>query len=361
MRIPFAYSVKRLVQTGTEEDAVATASADERDRAQRQGVRGLDALKTALANRYRKYPGRDDARCRGSMLMPHVTPSFRLEKSGAIFTIGSCFARNIEEPLVAAGYRVPTAEFDGSMYEDIGRKNRILNQYSPATMAQVVAEALKEEDAVDLEAALIPAKTEGHVHDPLYSIGVHTLPRAAAIERRRKIRALYRNGLAEARYVLITLGLVETWYDTEAGLYLNQAPPNHVLRADDVGRYRFVRLSAGTCRRMLRQLLVDLDRAGEKKKVVLTVSPVPIMATFADMDPVTANQYSKAVLRVAAEAIVSATADVDYFPSYEAVTSMGLSAFGEDNLHVRPKIVEEVTRHMLELYGEGDVPLAGAA
>jgi len=55
--------------------------------------------------------------------------------------------------------------------------------------------------------------------------------------------------------------------------------------------------------------------------VILTVSPVPLVATAAQKHVAVATAYSKAALRVACEEIVAAHPHVDYFPSYEIITS----------------------------------------
>ena len=42
---------------------------------------------------------------------PHVSPNFPISSGASIFTIGSCFARNIEDNLSDLGYNLPTLEF----------------------------------------------------------------------------------------------------------------------------------------------------------------------------------------------------------------------------------------------------------
>jgi hypothetical protein len=84
-------------------------------------------------------------------------------------------------------------------------------------------------------------------------------------------------------------------------------------------------------------------------KVLLTVSPVPLGTTFTEDDSVTANEFSKAVLRVTAERL-SQRPEVDYFPSYEIVRSGGLSAYLPDQVHVKNEVVERVTAYMLQSY-----------
>ena len=42
---------------------------------------------------------------------PKFSPSFRINKEELVFTVGSCFARNIEKQLMLEGYNVAAGEF----------------------------------------------------------------------------------------------------------------------------------------------------------------------------------------------------------------------------------------------------------
>ena len=318
-------------------------------------IDGPLAMDQTLRNPARRFPGRDDTRCAEGMLLPQITPGFRLTPGEAVFTIGSCFARNVEEALARAGLRVPTAAFSAPEAEAPGRPNRLLNQYSPATMLQCLRDAEGEETG----AGLYPVGNEAAgsdddggdgdlVLDGLLATGSRPVPRPRALERRAQIRRLYAEGLAASDTVIVTLGLIESWFDRLSGLYLNEAPTRRLLRAEPE-RFAFHRLGPDSCRDMVFEMMDRLAIEGGQR-VLLTVSPVPLQVTFAGGDVVTRNACSKAVLRVVAEEAADRFDRVDYFPSYEMVTSLGLSAFGEDNVHVRPAVVDRVIAHMTAHY-----------
>lgn len=313
---------------------------------------GERAFKRALANKNRNYPGAGDVRSEGDMIFPSFTPGFSIPSGASVFTIGSCFARNVERALVARGIDVPTARFAAPHDEAPGQPNRILNQYNPATMVQCVRAAGAEPD----EAALYDAPSGEGVIDPLLATGTRAVARERAIERRGEINTLYGAGLAASEIVVVTLGLIETWFDHETGLHLNEAPQLRALKSYP-NRWEFRRLGVQEVTEMVADLVEALD-AG-RRNIVMTVSPVPLQVTFAGGDAVTANAYSKAVLRVAAEEISRTIPGVDYFPSYEAVTSAGLAGFGEDQVHVRPALVERIVGRMTDAYvGAGGDGLA---
>lgn len=300
---------------------------------------GADVLAAALQNPGRKYPGREDVRFDDFLILPNVAPSFQIALGSSVFTIGSCFARNVEEELLARGLTVPTAAFSASQDEVPGRPNRVLNQYNPATMLQCIKG--------DVEGGLY-AVGDGLVADCLLSTGRKPVTMDRALERRAEVTKLYRDGLAASDTVVITLGLVETWMDLEAGVYLNDTPPPALVR-EMPDRFAFRRLSVTDCVAMLTEML-ELLTHDRDRKVLLTVSPVPMRVTFADTDAVAANGYSKAVLRVAAEEVCAQFAGVDYFPSFESVTTAGFRAMGQDNVHVKPATVARIVDHMLDLY-----------
>lgn len=49
-------------------------------------------------------------------------------------------------------------------------------------------------------------------------------------------------------------------------------------------------------------------------KMLVTVSPVPLLATFRDMDVLVVNTYFKSVQRAAIDAFIHNAPGVDYFP-----------------------------------------------
>lgn len=120
---------------------------------------------------------------------------------------------------------VPTAGFSAPREEAPGRPNRILNQYNPGTMLQCIQAAGQKADA----RALYETANPELVLDSLLATGSRPVARARAMERRTQINTLHHEGLAQADTVVITLGLIEAWYDHEHGVYLNEVPPRPLL------------------------------------------------------------------------------------------------------------------------------------
>jgi GSCFA family len=302
---------------------------------------GLNAFNEAVKNKSRKFPGREDARNRQGLLFPDCTPSFFLEPGQTIFTIGSCFARNVEQILLREGFHLPTAHFTAPEEEAPGQPNRILNQYNPGTMAQ----CLRARETEDF-GGMYEVGPDSFV-DCLLATGSRPVTQARAVERRKQINALYKEELSKSDFVFITVGLIECWYDEQSKLFLNEAPPKKLMQVQP-GKFSFVRLNVQQCEEMLREMLTIMTNNG--KKGIVTVSPVPLQVTFAGGDAITRNTYSKSVLRAACETVISEFPGVDYFPSYEIAISAGLTAFGQDNVHIRPIVVNHIIDYMTSLY-----------
>lgn len=119
--------------------------------------------------------------------------------------------------------------------------------------------------------------------------------------------------------LVFTPGLTEGWRSKEGGAVYPLAP-GVAGGSMDPERYEFVNFTAGEVVADVQAFLDLLQVINPAAKVILTVSPVPLIATFEPRHVLTSTTYSKSVLRVAADEIRAANAQVEYFPSYEVIT-----------------------------------------
>jgi len=117
---------------------------------------------------------------------------------------------------------------------------------------------------------------------------------------------------------IATLGLTEAWVSTHDGAVF-PACPGTVAGTFDPGLHEFVNFTAGEVAADLGSFVEALRAINPQVRVILTVSPVPLVATATPHHVLAAYTYCKAVLRVAAEAATREHDDVHYFPSYELV------------------------------------------
>ena len=319
-------------------------------------VKGNAVLKnTVKAKPNNRHPDKEDsARSHDGLLFPSVSPSFSLTPGSRIFTIGSCFARNIEAVL-EKDYELPTASYSVPKSEWAFAPNGILNEYNPACISQRLLWAADNVDTSKLPETLLGSKDE-YVDLLLAAGNPVTLERA--LERRREIDQLYAQ-ISSSDLLVITLGLNECWYDEQEKCYLNRNPPPQILRSD-ADRYSFEQLSVGDSFALMEKGIAAILDSGVKN-IMLTVSPVPLQTSFSGEDCVSANSFSKATMRCVAEELrVRFKGALDYFPSYEIVTSGGLSSFQDDHVHVKAEVVEKAINYLLHQYEPQDEVTAKA-
>ena len=144
---------------------------------------------------------------------------------------------------------------------------------------------------------------------------------------------------------VFTLGLTEGWVLRSNGAVLPIAP-GVSGGVWDPDLYEFVNFSVAEVVADLAAALDTLRSINPVAKVILTVSPVPLIATFRDQHVLVSNTYSKSVLRVAAEQVAERFDNVMYFPSFEIITnpSTGSMYFEEDLRSVSQAGVQHVMR-----------------
>jgi hypothetical protein len=118
---------------------------------------------------------------------------------------------------------------------------------------------------------------------------------------------------------IFTLGLTEAWVSSLDGAVF-PACPGTVAGNFDPARHVFKNFSASEVTQDLQELIDLLRLVHPGIRMVLTVSPVPLVATGTDQHVMVATIYSKSALRVAAGEVAKVNPDVTYFPAYEIVT-----------------------------------------
>lgn len=292
-------------------------------------------------------------------------PSFKLKRTDKIFTMGSCFAREIENalsskgiPLLLNGHGVMPERFESWNEEKQtgggvpkGRISRgVFHKYTTHSMYFDIDRAFngnQHEDQGLLE-------INGKWFDP-HAAGLALTDLDTALESRARVDAGMAT-VAEADVVIITLGLTESWRELRHGLIMNR-PPRGADLVKNADLFEFIDFGYDDIyAELVRTIEIIKDRRGPEVKFVISVSPVP-SSTFSDRDIVEASVGSKSTLRTAAESVSRKFENVDYFPSYEMVTlsPRGL-AWKEDAVHVQRDMVRLVTQTFIDHYFDAPEP-----
>ncbi len=304
----------------------------------------------------------------------------KLTKDDPIFAMGSCFAREIEFHLRRVGCRVTSTDkvamslpaFAGSHKKGSGnlftpramlrafrrafgpaKMNRqgFFHRFTPRAMLHEFRRAFDELDGWNDEESLLFEHAGSVVDFNYWHVPGCDMSREAAIVRREVGRQLVRTA-AQAKVIILTLGLTESWRHLPTGFTVNRFLPAVIRsRGQEFGLELLE----------VEDVIADLDAIWDLVKrhhetgdfqMVVTVSPVPLITTFTGKDVIIANMDSKATLRAAA-AVFCRRDGVHYFPSYEmAAYTPPKLAWRKDKSHVRPQLVSQIVRTFVGAYYE---------
>lgn len=276
-------------------------------------------------------------------------PRHRITPKTPIATAGSCFAQHIGRALRLAGCQVQDAEppprgmsaatatrFGYGIYSA---------RYGNLYTARQLRELLRDAADGNIDPELVWTTPAGRFVDPLRPTiepdGLRAR-REVLLHRRTHLGRLAAM-LARTEVFIFTLGLTEAWIDTASDRVLPLCP-GVAAGSFDPGRHRFHNFTHGEVLDDLRGILAGLQRFNPDMRLILSVSPVPLVATATDAHVLSATTQSKAVLRAAAGEFVAAEPAADYMPAYEIVTSPAFGGpwFQPDLRSVRPEGVERV-------------------
>ena len=147
----------------------------------------------------------------------------------------------------------------------------------------------------------------------------------------------FRKSIINADVIIVTLGLIETWVDKNKKKAWHCFHGNPIKKISVENLAQFKQLNFNEVSGYIKKIIDLLD--SKKKKIIFTISPIPLKFTFTDKDIVIANKYSKSLLRSAVENFVD-DQNVFYFPSFEIVQDcVGWpNSYKQDKRHVRPEI-----------------------
>lgn len=287
-----------------------------------------------------------------------AAPKF-LNSRSEIFVLGSCFANEIRHVLETSNLVVHPA-IDTEIAELMpaavklepawGRwDERVHYQcYTPFSIQQEIAQATGGWSADDL--AIFQSKSEGKTAywDP-YRRSVYAYSEENLLRIRTIMNERIRVGLQRADVIVFTLGFVEAFRVRQFGGFA--AEYNTAFRSKLEFYNGDYEASYGAmidaCNRILGKY--------PDKRIIVTVSPIPLNRTFSDNDVITATMRAKSILRTVADKLEYEFENVYYWPSYEYVMWSGEGFRDNDLRHVRSDTVFEITSAFGDSFFSGDV------
>ena len=290
---------------------------------------------------------------------------FLIEPTTRVATAGSCFAQHISQRLKQRGFNYLQSESPslGVSPAEAVRQNygvysaRYGNVYTPRQLLQLLARSLGE--FTPAESAW--RRPDGTLADPFRPeiapdgyADVDALL-AARTEHLDAVLAMFKT----AEVFVFTLGLTEAWRSKTDGAVFPLAP-GVVAGEMDANRYEWVNFGIAEVIADLDAFIVKLAAINPGVKILLTVSPVSLAATYDDRHVLSATTYSKSVLRVAAAEMCLRHPHCFYFPSFEIITgNFNRGAYYDSDLRsVNSAGVDHVMRLFFSHYAPGALGMA---
>lgn len=291
---------------------------------------------------------------------PMVNARFSLRRENKVATAGSCFAQHISRTLTKHGFNYYVTETgDGIAQQEAEQRNfgvfsaRFGNLYTARQLVQLLDRAYGRFSPADN----VWIRADGRFVDPFRpQVEPAGFESVVALEQARATHfAAVRTMFENLDVFVFTLGLTEAWCSKADGAVFPLAP-GVVAGEMDHDRYEFINLGVEEVVSDLQQFVSQLLSINPNAKIILTVSPVPLIATYENQHVLVSTTYSKAVLRAAAGEITKAYPHCDYFPSYEIITgNYNRGQYFEDDLRsIKQEGVDHVMRLFLLSYSNED-------
>lgn len=282
-----------------------------------------------------------------------LVSNLQIDKRTKIASMGSCFAREIKNWLIKNQFNYLVTENEKMPWESskIFKGDKGIASYEHASTAwERVYNTFTIKHIMDytfndnmLDKRLIDVKIKGvsYISDILRSRIIYKDMDTACDDILNHIECS-KNVLCNADLLIITLGLTEIWESKKRKLVAASNPFKYYKLPDDF-EFRTTKYQENLDN--LNYIYKLLKQYNKNLKILITVSPVHLLATFRDdVDVITASCESKSILRAVAGEFAN-NKDVYYFPSYEIATIVSILDeinVYPDNHHVSKELINVI-------------------
>jgi hypothetical protein len=305
----------------------------------------------------------------GSVAMNEVDPvvrgRFSIGREQRVITAGSCFAQHIARHLAESGFNYFVTETLNPFIPAHLAGDYNYGVYTARQFLQLLQRAYGAFAPVDD----VWVDGRGRLFDPFRPTiqpDGFASPREYKLDREQHFAAV-RMAVEQSDVLVFTLGLTEAWAHRADGAVYPLCPGT-VAGAFDPEHHRFINFGVTEVLGDMRAAFDFIRNRNARIRFLVTVSPVPLVATAENRHVLVSTSYSKSVLRTVCGELEAAHEDVAYFPSYEIITgSYARGAyFGADLREVTEAGVRHVMRLFMQHYtvageAEASAPPADAA
>ncbi|WP_323036380.1 GSCFA domain-containing protein [Pararhodobacter sp.] len=287
---------------------------------------------------------------------------FEILASDYIVTAGSCFAQHIGNRLQSSGFNYLDVEPSPCPLSDSDKKMlgygvysaRYGNVYTSRQFVQLIERALGKFSPKDQD-----WENNGRYFDafrPTFPPGGYETLEEMQFSRECHLAAVAKM-LKQADIFVFTFGLTESWESKADGAAYPLCPGTAAGEFSE-DSYVFKNYSVADVLQDMNRAIDLITAINPTIKFIFTVSPVPLVATASGDHVLAATTYSKSVLRAAAGELAMALKNVDYFPSYEIISSSIMRGmfFEPDVRSVVPQGVDYVMTHFFKQHRPINAP-----
>jgi len=265
-----------------------------------------------------KSPMSDITKIKENILKGWLPDAPFINKGSKVVALGSCFAREISNFLVSKKY---------STLKRQGGHNGREFIYSGVNNTFAVRQLFEF------------AWTGKEPKDETWHSQKGPLHKELTVKTQKELSEYF----SQTKAFIITLGLSEVWYNKKTSDVFWRAIPKDIFDSDKHGfRVTTVQENVENIQEIIKLIKIHAPDA----KIILTLSPVPLYATFRPVSCVSASAVSKSILRVAVDEVMRDSEDFNkslfYWPSYEIITSFFKDPYKEDNRHIEAHCVSTI-------------------
>jgi hypothetical protein len=272
-----------------------------------------------------------------------------------VFTIGSCFAREVRLALNKLGVAVTPNYGEVRFDPSIARVDNLpaeehMNYYSAFTICQEIERAAGTWKPAEDDFWTVTSKEwkKSQAFQDPYRRLVFGRTREALADVTKAVDRVIAEAFVSADAFLITYGMTEVFRSKKSGRVVAQRPLYG--GGGGVSETEFWQSGFHDNLEATRRTVGLITSQNPNAKIFMTVSPVALERTFSDCDIFVANAESKAILRAVLGQVSREFPSVTYFPAYEAVMSKGSFAFRPDGRHVLPHTVHSIMGAFVEAH-----------
>lgn len=276
------------------------------------------------------------------------TPKYDFGPTDTFTTYGSCFAQHFSRSLLSRGLNwVNTEPAPDIMGADNAFKygygiysSRTQNIYTPTMLLQWLQMGLDTRLFID-EIWVQNNRCFDPIRPTVEPNGFDS--EQEMLNARRTTINSFIESIKQASVFVFTLGLTERWINSKSQMEYSICPGTAAGQYDK-SLHQFDNLSFDSLRHALEQVIEMLRNINPSIKILLTVSPVPLVATYQDKHVLVSTIGAKSALRAVTDVVSLGKDYVDYFPSFEIISSFPFKGmFYEPNMRsVNPTGVEFV-------------------